>query len=83
MPLAFGVCCVRTSETNEGQPEGRPLEPMLAKRKRGGVAMTLLSFVMKVGVGGRRGQAVCPSPSASAACVQGSAAEIKGRAAGR
>ena len=86
MPLALGVCCVRTGQRRkmkEGRPEGRPLKPMLAKRKRGGVAMTLLSFVMKVGVGGRRRQAVWPSPLASAACVRGSSAEIKGRAAGR
>ena len=73
MPVAL-VCCVRASETNEGRPEGRPLKPMLAKRKRGSVEMTLLSFAMKMGVDGGRGQAVCPSPSASAACVQGSAA---------
>ena len=71
MPLALGVCCVRAGQRRkmkEGRPEGRPLEPMLAERKRGGVAMTLLSFVMKMGVGGRRRPTVCLSPSASAAC---------------
>ena len=34
------------------------------------MATTLLSFALKVGVGGRRRRAVCPSPSASAACVR-------------
>ena len=62
MPLALGVCCVRAGQRRkmkEGRPEGRPLEPMLAQRKRGSVEMTLLSFAMNMGVDGRQGGGPC------------------------